>query len=63
MASSLGNLATRFGCELIGDADAEVSTVATLANAEPGAVSFLAKSGLSLAARIHAGNGRHTVRQ
>ncbi len=39
---SLGSLATRFGCELIGDPDAEVSFVATLDHAGPGAISFLA---------------------
>ena len=42
MGTKLGSLATRFGCELIGDPDAEVSRVATLANAGPGAISFLA---------------------
>lgn len=39
---SLGSLAARFGCELIGDPDAEVSSVATLANADADAISFLA---------------------
>lgn len=42
MAISLGKLAARFDCELIGDAEAEVSHVATLANADEGAISFLA---------------------
>ncbi len=42
MGTKLGSLATRFGCELVGDPDAEVSRVATLANAGPGAISFLA---------------------
>ena len=42
MAVSLGELAVRFGCELRGDPDTRVDSVATLANAHPGAVSFLA---------------------
>jgi len=42
LGTSLGSLATQFGCELIGDPDAEVDTVATLANAAPGSVSFMA---------------------
>lgn len=42
MGTKLGSLATQFGCELIGDPDAEVSTVATLGNAGPGSISFLA---------------------
>ena len=42
MGISLGSLAARFDCELVGDADAEVTHVATLANAGPGALSFLA---------------------
>ena len=42
MAVSLGSLAARFGCELVGDPDTEVSRVATLSNAGEGAVSFLA---------------------
>jgi UDP-3-O-[3-hydroxymyristoyl] glucosamine N-acyltransferase len=42
MRASLGDLATRFGCELIGDPASTVTRVATLANAGPDAVSFLA---------------------
>ncbi len=42
MSLSLGEIAARFGCELHGDPDAAVSGVATLANAGPDAVSFLA---------------------
>jgi UDP-3-O-[3-hydroxymyristoyl] glucosamine N-acyltransferase len=39
---SLGELAVRFGCELKGDPDAQVDTVATLQNAGTRAVTFLA---------------------
>jgi UDP-3-O-[3-hydroxymyristoyl] glucosamine N-acyltransferase len=39
---SLGELAVRFGCELRGDPDARVTGVATLANAAPGTLAFLA---------------------
>jgi UDP-3-O-[3-hydroxymyristoyl] glucosamine N-acyltransferase len=42
LAISLGSLASQFGCELIGDPGSEVSRVGTLANAGPGAISFLA---------------------
>ena len=42
MSTSLGDLAVRFGCELIGDPSATVDRVATLANAGPGALSFFA---------------------
>ena len=42
MPVSLGELAVRFGCELRGDPDAVVDHVATLAEAGPGAVTFLA---------------------
>lgn len=42
MSVSLGELAVRFGCELRGDPDARVDSVATLGAAHPGAVSFLA---------------------
>lgn len=41
MRASLGDLATRFGCELIGDPASTVTRVATLANAGPDALSFL----------------------
>jgi UDP-3-O-[3-hydroxymyristoyl] glucosamine N-acyltransferase len=41
----LGDLATRFGCELVGDPEATVTHVATLANAGPQALSFLANPG------------------
>lgn len=39
---SVGDLAVRFGCELRGDPDVLVETVATLANAHAHALSFLA---------------------
>jgi len=41
---SLGELATQFGCELIGDPDVVVSKVASLPNAGPDALSFLSSS-------------------
>ena len=44
MGTSLAELATQFGCELVGDADVEVTTVATLKNAGSGSVSFLASA-------------------
>jgi UDP-3-O-[3-hydroxymyristoyl] glucosamine N-acyltransferase len=42
MSLSLGELAVRFGCELRGDPDERVQTVAALQDAGPGALSFLA---------------------
>ena len=42
MSISLGELAVRFGCELHGDPDVAVDRVATLKEAQSGAVSFLA---------------------
>ncbi|MEM6638876.1 MAG: UDP-3-O-(3-hydroxymyristoyl)glucosamine N-acyltransferase [Pseudomonadota bacterium] len=39
---AIGELAAQFGCELIGDPDARVGHVATLANAGPGTLAFLA---------------------
>jgi UDP-3-O-[3-hydroxymyristoyl] glucosamine N-acyltransferase len=42
MSVSLGELAVRFGCELRGDPDARVDSIASLAAAHAGAVSFLA---------------------
>ncbi|MEX2124150.1 MAG: UDP-3-O-(3-hydroxymyristoyl)glucosamine N-acyltransferase [Woeseia sp.] len=42
MQASLGDLATRFGCELVGDPQSAVTHVATLANAGPQSLSFLA---------------------
>ena len=45
MSVSLGELAGRFGCELRGDPDTQISGVATLANAGPGQLSFLANPG------------------
>jgi len=42
MSVSLGELAVRFGCELRGDPDTRVERVATLANADERALSFLA---------------------
>jgi UDP-3-O-[3-hydroxymyristoyl] glucosamine N-acyltransferase len=44
MPLRLGELAARFGCELRGDPAAVVECVATLQEATPGAVSFLANS-------------------
>ncbi len=44
MQLMLGELARRFGCELIGDPESRVNCVATLANAGPDAISFLANS-------------------
>jgi UDP-3-O-[3-hydroxymyristoyl] glucosamine N-acyltransferase len=41
---SLGELAVRFGLELAGDPDTRVSHVATLSQATPGSLSFLANS-------------------
>ncbi len=42
MTISLGELAVRFGCELRGDPQAPIDSVATLAHAHPGAITFLA---------------------
>ena len=42
MPASLGQLATEFGCDLIGDPDTRVDRVATLANASPQSIGFLA---------------------
>ncbi|MGI9309523.1 MAG: UDP-3-O-(3-hydroxymyristoyl)glucosamine N-acyltransferase [Gammaproteobacteria bacterium] len=42
MEFSLGELAVRFGCELMGDPDLKVRRVATLRDATPDAVAFLA---------------------
>lgn len=39
---SLGELAVRFGCELRGDPDARVDSIASLSSAHAGAVTFLA---------------------
>lgn len=44
MATSLGELATQFGCELIGDPSVTVSKVATLSGADNQSVSFLSNS-------------------
>ena len=41
MPISLGALATQFGCELIGDPDAVVSGVSSLAHAQSGSLTFL----------------------
>jgi UDP-3-O-[3-hydroxymyristoyl] glucosamine N-acyltransferase len=41
MAISLGELATQFGCELIGDPSVQVSHVATLPGADASSISFL----------------------
>jgi UDP-3-O-[3-hydroxymyristoyl] glucosamine N-acyltransferase len=42
MQARLGDLAVRFGCDLIGDPERTVGRVATLANAGPDALTFLA---------------------
>ncbi|HTY94440.1 MAG TPA: UDP-3-O-(3-hydroxymyristoyl)glucosamine N-acyltransferase [Steroidobacteraceae bacterium] len=44
MVVTLGELAVRFGCELRGDPQREVDGVATLADAHPRAVTFLAET-------------------
>jgi UDP-3-O-[3-hydroxymyristoyl] glucosamine N-acyltransferase len=44
MPASLGELATEFGCDLQGDPDIRVDRVATLTNATPQAIGFLANS-------------------
>ncbi len=44
MPISLGELATRFGCELIGDPDTVVNDVSSLRNAGPESLSFLSSS-------------------
>ena len=44
MVLTLGELAVRLGCELRGDPLCEIDSVATLADAHPRAVSFLAES-------------------
>ena len=44
MPTSLGELATRFGCELIGDPGIEVSGVASLPNATGESLTFLASA-------------------
>lgn len=44
MAISLGDIATRFGCELKGDANVQVTTVASLSNADSDSLSFLSSS-------------------
>ena len=46
MPVRLGELASRFGCELIGDADVTVDDVAGLENAGPHALSFLSNPAL-----------------
>ena len=45
MPISLGELVTRFGCEMIGDPDIEISDVASLPNAGPRDLSFLSSAG------------------
>lgn len=46
MAISLGELATRFGCDLDGDPETLIDRVAPLDSGGPGALSFLANSSL-----------------
>ncbi len=47
MSFSLGELATRFGCDLDGDPETVVDRVATLSNAGPQSLSFLSNPKLS----------------
>ena len=42
MSQTLGELATRFGCDLVGDPATEISSVATLPAAAAGSISFFA---------------------
>ncbi len=51
MAKSLGELASTLGCEIVGDPDASISAVATLALGQPGAISFFANQAYSEALR------------
>jgi len=44
MPISLGELATNFGCELIGDPDTIVHDVASLSNAHSESLTFLSSS-------------------
>jgi UDP-3-O-[3-hydroxymyristoyl] glucosamine N-acyltransferase len=44
MPISLGELATKLGCELIGDPEVTVSEVASLTNASPGSLTFLSSA-------------------
>ena len=44
MSIRLGDLATRFDCELVGDPDVVIERVAALGNATPDSLSFLANS-------------------
>ena len=46
MPISLGELATRFGCDLDGDPDVSVNSVAALSNANPDSLSFLSNPNL-----------------
>ncbi|HEV7714342.1 MAG TPA: UDP-3-O-(3-hydroxymyristoyl)glucosamine N-acyltransferase, partial [Steroidobacteraceae bacterium] len=55
MSLSLGEIAVRFGCELRGDPDARVDSVAALSSAHPGSLTFLANpKHLSQLADTHA---------
>lgn len=45
MARSLGELAAQFGCELVGDPQVNIESVATLSNAGTSQLSFFANSG------------------
>jgi len=47
MSVALGELAVRFGCELRGDPDVRVESVASLGSAQPGTLSFLANPKLA----------------
>ena len=42
MPASLGELATEFGCELVGDPEVRVDRVATFASASAESIGFLA---------------------
>jgi UDP-3-O-[3-hydroxymyristoyl] glucosamine N-acyltransferase len=51
MSQTLGELATRFGCDLVGDPATEISTVATLSTAKAGSISFFANKAYGEALR------------
>lgn len=52
MGLTLGDIAVRFGCELIGDPETRVTRVATLAEAADDSISFLASSGYRSALKL-----------
>ena len=48
MAYTLGELAIKFGCELNGNPDTRVTSIATLSSASAGDISFFAKKNTNL---------------